>query len=46
MSASAYVIYTVILLAAFAGIVVWVYSKKRKLHFDREARIPFDEKPD
>lgn len=46
MNASAYAIYTVILLLAFAGIVLWVYSKKRKAHFNREANIPFEENQD
>jgi cytochrome c oxidase cbb3-type subunit IV len=34
-------IYLLILIAAFIGIVVWVFG--RKARFDEDARIPFDD---
>jgi cytochrome c oxidase cbb3-type subunit IV len=37
-------IYLLILVAAFAGIVVWVFSSKRKARFEADARIPLDSK--
>ena len=37
-------IYLLILVAAFVGIVVWVFDRKRKARFEANARIPFDEK--
>ena len=37
-------IYLLILVAAFVGIVVWVFGRKRKAGFEANARIPFDEK--
>ena len=36
-------IYLLILIAAFIGIVVWVFSRKRKARFEANARIPLDE---
>ena len=38
-------IYLLILIAAFVGIVVWVFGRKRKARFEKDARIPFDGKP-
>jgi len=39
-------IYLLILIAGFIGIVIWVFSRKRKAHFEAAARIPLDhEKP-
>lgn len=37
-------IYHWILLAAFVGIVVWVFRRKRKARFEKDAQIPFDDK--
>jgi cbb3-type cytochrome oxidase subunit 3 len=36
--------YLLILVAAFVGIVVWVFGRKRKAQFEANARIPLDEK--
>ncbi len=37
--------HTVVLMAAFIGIVIWAYSKRRKKSFDEAANLPFaDEK--
>jgi cbb3-type cytochrome oxidase subunit 3 len=35
-------IYLLILVAAFIGIVIWVFSRKRKARFEANARIPLD----
>jgi len=32
-----------LLIAAFAGIVIWVFGRKRKARFEEESRIPFEE---
>ena len=37
-------IYLLILVAAFIGIVVWVFGRKRKARFEADARIPLDDK--
>jgi len=36
-------IYHWILVAAFVGIVVWAFGSKRKVRFEKDARIPFDD---
>jgi len=36
-------IYLLILAAAFIGIVIWVFGRKRKARFEAGARIPFDD---
>jgi len=35
-------IYLLILVAAFMGIVIWVFSRKRKARYEANARIPLD----
>ena len=35
-----------ILIAAFIGIVVWVFGRKRKERFAKDARIPLDDGKD
>ena len=35
-------IYLLILVAAFIGIVIWVFGRKRKARFEADARIPLD----
>ena len=35
-------IYLLILVAAFIGIVIWVFGRKRKARFEANARIPLD----
>ena len=39
-------VYHWLLIAAFAGIVIWVFGLKRKARFDDDARIPFEEGKD
>ena len=36
-------IYLLILVTAFIGIVIWVFGRKRKARFEKDARIPFDD---
>ena len=36
-------IYLLTLVAAFIGIVIWVFGHKRKARFEADARIPFDD---
>ena len=36
-------IYLLILVAAFIGIVIWVFGRKRKGRFEADARIPLDD---
>ena len=36
-------IYLLILMAAFIGIVIWVFGHKRKARFEADARIPLDD---
>ncbi len=36
-------IWTLLLLLVFLGIVVWVWSSRRKKHFEEAGRIPFQE---
>jgi cbb3-type cytochrome oxidase subunit 3 len=36
-------IYLFLLIAAFIAIVIWVFGRRRKARFAREARIPFDD---
>ncbi|HSS96230.1 MAG TPA: CcoQ/FixQ family Cbb3-type cytochrome c oxidase assembly chaperone [Terriglobales bacterium] len=35
-----------LLIGAFTGIVVWVFSRSRKSRFARDARIPLDDESD
>jgi cytochrome c oxidase cbb3-type subunit IV len=36
-------IYFLILVAAFIGIVIWAFGRKRKARFEADARIPLDD---
>ena len=35
-------IYLLILIAAFIGIAIWVFGRRRKASFAKDARIPLD----
>jgi len=35
-------VYHWLILAAFVGIVIWAFGRKRKKRFEKDARIPFD----
>jgi cytochrome c oxidase cbb3-type subunit IV len=37
-------IYLLILIAAFIGVVIWAFGRKRKARFEKDAKIPFDDK--
>jgi cytochrome c oxidase cbb3-type subunit 4 len=39
-------LYLLILIAVFAGIVVWAFGRKRKARFEKDAKIPFEDKED
>lgn len=39
-------IVTALLLVLFIGLVIWVYSKKRKSNFDEAAQMPLEEDDD
>ena len=36
-------IYLLVLVAAFLGIVIWVFGRKRKARFEANARIPLND---
>ncbi|WP_207886562.1 cbb3-type cytochrome c oxidase subunit 3 [Pseudomonas sp. 30_B] len=36
---------TVIVMAAFIGVLLWTYSGKRKQRFDEDALLPFADDP-
>ena len=36
-------VWTIVIMVAFLGIVVWAWSSKRKQGFDEAANIPFHE---
>jgi cytochrome c oxidase cbb3-type subunit 4 len=37
-------IYLVVLVVLFVGIVAWAFGRKRKARFERDAKIPFQDK--
>jgi cytochrome c oxidase cbb3-type subunit 4 len=37
-------IYLLILIAAFVGVVIWAFGRKRKARFEKDAEIPIDDK--
>lgn len=44
MSGNAYFIYTALLMVLFIGVLFWAFGKKRKKRFEKDAKIPFQEK--
>ena len=36
-------IYHWLIIAAFIGVVIWTFGRKRKARFEKDARIPFEE---
>jgi cytochrome c oxidase cbb3-type subunit 4 len=36
-------VWTVLLVAVFAGIVIWAWSSRRKAKFDEAARMPLED---
>jgi cytochrome c oxidase cbb3-type subunit IV len=43
VNAVAQTVYLLILVAAFIGIVIWVFGRKRKARFEADSRIPLDD---
>ncbi len=39
-------IYHWLIIAAFVGVVIWAFGRKRKARFEEDARIPFDDRKD
>jgi cytochrome c oxidase cbb3-type subunit 4 len=37
-------LYHGIIIAAFIGVVIWAFGRKRKARFENDAKIPFDGK--
>jgi cytochrome c oxidase cbb3-type subunit 4 len=35
-------LYHWIIIAAFIGVVIWAFGRKRKARFEKDAKIPFD----
>jgi cbb3-type cytochrome oxidase subunit 3 len=42
-TAMAMTIFMLLLIAAFTGIVLWVFGRSRKARFEKDARIPLDD---
>ena len=38
-----HIVWTIVLMVIFIGIVVWAWSSKRKKQFDKAARAPLDD---
>jgi cytochrome c oxidase cbb3-type subunit IV len=39
-----YLVVLVVLVVAFVGIVAWAFGRKRKARFERDAKMPFQDK--
>ena len=39
-------IYHWLIIAAFIGVVVWAFGRKRKARFEEDSRIPFEKDKD
>ena len=39
-------LYHWLIIAAFIGVVIWAFGRKRKARFEEDARIPFDDRKD
>jgi cytochrome c oxidase cbb3-type subunit 4 len=39
-------IYHWLIIAAFIGVVIWAFGRKRKARFEKDARIPFEDGKD
>jgi cytochrome c oxidase cbb3-type subunit IV len=37
-------LYHGILVVALVGVVIWAFGRKRKARFEKDARIPFDDR--
>ena len=43
MNIGAYTTYLIVLAIAFIGLVAWVFNKKRKMRWQHDGEIPFEE---
>jgi len=39
-------VYLLLLIVLFLGVVIWAFGRKRKARFERDAKIPFEDKGD
>ena len=39
-------IYHWLIIAAFIGVVIWAFGRKRKARFEKDAKIPFEKDKD
>lgn len=39
-------LYHWLIIAAFVGVVIWAFGRKRKARFEEDARIPFEDGKD
>jgi len=37
-------LYHWLLIVAFIGVVIWAFGRKRKKRFEKDAKIPFDDR--
>ena len=40
------IIYGAVLVALLIAVVIWVFAKKRKARFEKDAKIPFEDRDD
>ena len=38
-----YIVYMILLVAVFSGVLVWAFGRKRKKRFEEDAKMPFNE---
>jgi cbb3-type cytochrome oxidase subunit 3 len=38
-----YIVYLLVLIALFGGVLVWAFGRKRKKRFEEDAKMPFQE---
>jgi cbb3-type cytochrome oxidase subunit 3 len=38
-----YIVYLLVLVALFGGVLVWAFGRKRKKRFEEDAKMPFKE---
>ena len=43
MDTTYYIVYLLVLMALFGGVLVWAFGRKRKKRFEDDAKIPFRE---
>ena len=43
MDTVTYIVYPLVLIALFGGVLVWAFGRKRKKRFEEDAKMPFQE---